>query len=153
MPKFDPSVPDYIPVGAGLDYNETTFDFRRNNVSKILKSSATASASVTVTDTNYDARGLIAFFNIATLPGSLSTTIALKIRAVDPVTGGLYTLATQAARSATGITTLVIYPGAASAVNSSTSMVAPRDLSFLLSMSSAAASKGPVFSLGVQYLK
>lgn len=154
MGIFDPSLPSgRVPEGAGLDYNETNFDFRRNNISKTLRADSTASASVTLTDTNYDARGLIAFFNIATLPGSASTTFALKIRAVDPVTGGFYTLATQAARSATGLTTLVLYPGMASAVNSSTSVCCPRDLSFLISMSSAAASKGATLSLGLQYLK
>jgi hypothetical protein len=153
MSAFDPSVPANVPPGSNLDFNETTFDFRRNNISKVLRASATASASVTITDTNYDARGLIAFFNIATFPGSASTTVALKIRAVDPATGGLYTLCTQAARSATGLSTLVIYPGMTAAANSSTSMAAPRDLSFLLSMSSGATSKSCIMSLGVQYLK
>lgn len=153
MSAFDPSVPNGMPPGAALDYNETTFDYRRNNVSKTLRANSTASASVTITDTNYDARGLIAFFNIATLPGSASTTFALKIRAVDPVTGGFHTLCTQAARSATGMTTLILYPGMTGAANSATGVACPRDLSFLISMSSAAASKGATLSLGVQYLK
>lgn len=153
MSQFDPAVPNGVPPGASLDFNETSFDYRRNNVAKILRAAATASASVTITDTNYDARGLIAFFNIATFPGSASTTVALKIRAVDPATGSFFTLCTQAARSASGVTALLIYPGAASAPNSSTSMCCPRDLSFLLSMSSAATSKSCVMSLGVEYLK
>lgn len=157
MSNFDPSIPSGAPVPIGtsinVNYNETSFDFQRNNISKVLKASASASASVTITDTNYDAKGLIAFFNIAQLPGSGSTTIALKIRAVDPVTSALYTIATQAARSATGMSTMLVYPGATAAANSATSHAAPRDLSFLLSMSSAATSNGSVFSLGVQYLK
>lgn len=153
MSTFDPSVPARVPDGANLDYNETTFDYRRNNIAKTLRENSTASASVTIPDTNYDARGLIAFFNIATLPGSASTTFALKIQAIDPVTSGTYLLCSQAARSATGMTTLVLYPGMASAANSSTSVCCPRNLQFLISMSSAAASKGATLSLGVQYLK
>jgi hypothetical protein len=153
MSNFDPSIPSRVPEGAAVDYNETSFDFRRNNIAKTLRAASTASASITLTDTNYDARGLIAFFNIQTFPGSASTTLALKIRAVDPVSGGFHTLCTQAARSASGLTTLVLYPGMASAANSSTSVCCPRDLSFLVSMSSAATSKSFIFSIGLQYLK
>ena len=153
MSVFDPSIPNAVPTGANLDYNETTFDYHRNNIAKTLRADATASASVTIPDTNYDARGLIAFFNIATLPGSASTTYALKIQAIDPVTSATYNLCTQAARSATGMTTLVLYPGMASAANSSTSVCVPRNIQFRISMSSAAASNGSTLSLGVQYLK
>lgn len=153
MSTFDPSIPAYVPPGAELDYNETTFDLRRNNISKVLRANSTASASVTITDTNYDARGLLVFFNIATLPGSASTTFALKVQAIDPVTSATYLLCGQAARSATGMSTLLIYPGATAAANSATSMSVPRNIQFLISMSSAAASKGATLSLGVQYLK
>lgn len=155
--NLNPALPAEAPGPANttvqVDYNGTTFDLVRNNLAVTVRADLTASASTTISATNFDARGLIAFFNISELPASGSTTLALVIQASDPVTGGNLILATQAARSASGLTTLVLYPGGSSAANSYTSVSVPRNISFLISASTGATNANFRFSLGVQYLK
>ena len=151
MSNFNPSVPSHVPEGSRLNYNETTFDLTRNNTAIILRANATASASVAITDTNYNARGVLVYFNINTLPASGSTTLALKIQSVNPVTGDFFTILSGAARSASGTTVMMIGPGiSASALGVAANL--PRDLRYLVSQSSGATSKDVTFSIGLHYI-
>lgn len=152
MSNFDPTIPNgATEPSQNLRYNETTFDFERNNTSVAFRTAQTASATVTLpTTTNYNARGMIVNFNIASLPGSASTTLACKIRGVDPVTGSFFTLLNAAARSATGLTTMMIGPGiSASALG--VAALLPRNVSILVSQSSGATSKDTVWSIGIDF--
>lgn len=116
-----------------------------------LRSASTSSASTAISYTlNNPLTGMIVYFNIASFPGSASTTLALKIRATDPVTGTFSTLLNCAARSATGTTMMMIGPGiSASALG--VAALLPRVLSFLVSQSSGATSADVVFSIGLNF--
>lgn len=120
------------------------------NRSFVLRADATASASVTLPVTNYNHRSLVAYFNISSLPGSGSTTLALKIRSTNPVTGAFTTLLAGAARSASGTTIMMIGPGISASALGVASVV-PRNLSFLISQSSGATSKDVTFSIGLDF--
>lgn len=112
--------------------------------------SASASASTTYPLINDFGRGMIAHFTIHSLPASGSTTLALKIQATDPATGSFFTLLAGAARSASGMTTMMIGPGiSASALGVAT--LVPRSLRLLVSASTGATSKDVVFSIGVGF--
>lgn len=118
------------------------------NRSIILYADTTSSASVSIPFTNNNGNRLTVYFNISTLPGSGSTTLALKIRSVNPVTGGFFTLLSGAARSASGTTVMMVGPGiSASALGVAANV--PRALSFLVSQSSGATSKDVTFSIGL----
>ena len=150
MSNFRPGTPADVPEGSNLDFNETTFDFARGNTGKQLRANATASASVAITDTNYNAKSVIAYFTINTFPGSGSTTLALKIQAVNPDTGGFFTILSGTPRSTTGTTVMMVGPGISASVLG-VAAVLPRDLRFLVSQSSGATSKDVTFSIGIHY--
>lgn len=119
-------------------------------VGQTIVLSASASASVSYPLINDFGHGLIAYFTIHALPASASTTLALKIQSTDPATGAFYTILAGAARSASGMTTMMICPGiSASALG--ISAVVPRNLRFLISASLGATSKDCVFSLGIGF--
>lgn len=127
------------------------------NTSQILAASASLSAGTNYAVTNLFSKNLMVYFNVHSFPGSASTTIALKIRSIDPVNGGFTQIAqmpTTAARTATGMTILQIGPfmnsvSAAGFANAMT--IIPRDLNFLVSLSFGATSKEVVFSLGLHW--
>lgn len=117
--------------------------------------SQSASASMTFNVTNLFGRSAFVYFNIHSLPGSASTTLALKVRAVDPATGGFVAIGALNARSATGMTALALSPyqaalSAGGQQNVNNTIVA-RDLSILVSQSSGATSKDVVFSIGMHF--
>ncbi len=127
------------------------------NQSVIVAASVSASASVSFPVTNLYSDGMLVYFNIHALPGSASTTAALKIRFVDPVNGTLVTVGqipAAGARSATGMTMLSMSPfgnsASAGGVQNILSMV-PKDMNFLVSMSTGATSKECTFSIGVHF--
>ena len=122
--------------------------------SRVVSQTVAQSASVTA-GTNYSlvndfGRGIIAFFTIHSLPASGSTTAALKIRAVDPVTGGFSNLLAGAARSASGTTVMMVGPGISTSALGVPALL-PRDLNLLLSLSTGATSKDVVYSIGIGF--
>lgn len=155
MSMFDPRAPNG-PNNAFLTYEPLgdTFEFKRSLHDVVLRAALTASANVTISTTNVNARGAIFFFNIESLPGSASTTLALKVHTSDPVTGKAVAIANAVARSATGISTLVIHPDALSAAGATkiTNFALPRNLRCYVSQSSGATSKDVVWSLGMAFL-
>ena len=150
MSNFRPGVPADVPDYSYLNFNETTFDLARNNTAKTLRANSTASASVAITDTNYNGRGVVVYFTINTFPVSLSTTLALKIQSVDPVSGNFFTILAGAARSVTGTTVMMVGPNISPSALGISSYL-PRDLRFLVSQSSGATSKDVTFSIGLHY--
>lgn len=149
----DPGAP--LMVGAlQLQSNDTVFEARRSNIERTLRAALTASANVTLSTVNVNAKGAIFFFDIASLPGSGSTTLALKVQMVDPAAGRTAILAAGVARSASGLTTLVVYPNAISAVSATkvTNFPLPRTVQCYVSQSSGATSKDCVWSIGMATL-
>lgn len=127
------------------------------NTAQVVAASLSASASVTLPVTNLFGKSALIYFNIHALPGSGSTTMALKVRSVDPVNGGFVTIVNYAARSASGMIVSSINPfiQSISTIGSlglpNQCVAVPRDLSFLLSMSTGATSKEVTFSLGIHW--
>lgn len=143
-------------MGIQVGYNESSYETLRTNIGVTLRAAATASANVTLgAITNINARGGIFFFDIASFPGSASTTLALKVQMVDPTSGKTAVIAAGVARSATGMTTLVIYPDTLSAVSATkvTNFSLPRTVQCYVSQSSGATSKDVVWSIGFASLR
>jgi hypothetical protein len=161
MSQFDPSVPNGVPPNSELWYNETTFDYVRNNVDKILMASSSLSASTAISVTNFNGRGIYAYMNITSaFPGSGSTTYTLKIKAIQPnALLSAQTIAAAPPMNASGCSILCIYPGASKTTGSnSTSAIAnlavaslpmPRNFQVVASLSAGATSKEVVMSLGM----
>lgn len=117
-------------------------------------SSLSASTAISITNTNY--AGIFAWMNVTSaFPGSASTTYTLKIKAVSPLSAGAtIIIGAAAARSTSGMSSLVIYPGIlnSAGANAQVSMVLPRELQIVASLSSGATSKEVVLSLGHTFL-
>lgn len=133
------------PNGSGGEtvvlYNQT--------IIAMADGSLTASTAIPIT--NFNGRGIMAFMNItAFIAGSGSTTYALKIKALNPLsTGSVIVIGGAAAQSATGVSTLCIYPGiaASAGANAQVNMGLPRDFQLVASLSAGATSKGVTLSL------
>lgn len=140
-------------MGIQVVYNESSYETLRGNTGFQLRAALTASANVTIGPiTNINASGGYFWLDIASLPGSASTTIALKIQATNPVTGRFITIGGLAARGTSGNAAVVIYPGIAASAGSAlaqVNMVLPRNLQVIASLSTGATSKDCVFSIGM----
>lgn len=140
-------------MGIQVRYNESSYDTLRCNTGILLRDALTASATVSIGPlTNINARGGVFFLDIASMPGSASTTVALKVKMVDPAAGRQITIGTLAARASTGISALVIYPGIAASAGSALAQVnlmLPRTFNVVASVSAGATSKDCVFSIGM----
>lgn len=162
MSNFDPSIPTAAPANSsvGLDYNGTTFDLRRGNLSQVLMASSSISASTAISVTNFNARGIYAYMNITSaFPGSGSTTLALKIKAIPPnATASTMTIAAVAARSASGQVAICMYPGAIAGSASADALITtsgrpvPRDFQVVASYSSALANPALTLSIGMHVI-
>lgn len=128
-----------------------------NQAGVVLMASTSLSASTAIAVTNFCARGIMAFMNITSaFPGSASTTYALKVKAVSPLSvGATVVLAAATPRSASGQSTVMIYPGiaASAGVNCQVNCVLPRDIQIVASASLGATSKEVVLSLGMMFLR
>ena len=128
---------------------------------RVLMASSSLSASTAISVTNFDGIGAMFFMNITSaFPGSASTTYALKVKMVVPNNTALtITLGATTPMSASGTTTLCIYPGA---LRSSTAPSAstdanlavfgcplPRAFNVVASLSTGATSKEVVMSIGM----
>lgn len=133
------------PNGSG---GETVILYNQTIIA-MASSSLTASTAIPIT--NFNGRGVMAFMNITSFAaGSGSTTYALKIKALNPLsTGSVVTLGGASPQSASGVSTLCVYPGiaASAGANAQVSMALPRDFQLVASLSSGATSKGVVMSL------
>lgn len=138
------------PNGSGGEtvviYNQT--------VIAMAASSLTGSTAVPIT--NFNGRGIMAWMQIDSFAaGSGSTTYALKLKVTNPLGGGNVTLGGAPALSASGVSTLMIYPGittATAVANTQLNIAVPRDLQIVASLSAGATSKGAVVSLAYMIL-
>lgn len=146
-------------VGPILHDGEQKFAPQTGNTtaSAVAVLNTTISASTAYNIVNPNCRGALIYFRATALPGSGSTTIALKIRMqTDPVAGG----GAQAVIAAFGAgsnvsgsagTSFLIYPGISTSAQGVNSPL-PRNYQILLSLSTGATSKEVTFSLSVMHL-
>lgn len=127
-----------------------------NRAGVVLMASTSLSAGTAIAVTNFGARGILAFMNITSgFPGSASVTYCLKVKAVSPLSvGATVVLAAATPRSASGQSTVMIYPGiaASAGVNCQVNCALPRDLQIVASASLGATSKEVVLSLGMMFI-
>lgn len=140
-------------------YNESAYDMMRANTSFLIVAPRSYSASVAVPCVNVNHRGVFVHTNITQLPGSGSTTWATKIKAWDQFQGGasgtLLTIAAAAPRSASGIATLICYPGVSETSGALTRINSPlpRNFYVVASLSTGAANAGSsIFGISLQFV-
>lgn len=112
-----------------LGYNEATYDRWRNNTEgTLLASAARTETTVSSTQTNYNSRGVMLFFNVSVASGTGGLT--LRLTGVDPVTGTHYSMLVSTAFITTGGRSYIIYPGVSTAavndVTGTSSFMVPR---------------------------
>lgn len=96
----------------------------QNAPAALLTLTAASVGTNSANQTNASFRGVILTVNITALGGT-SPTLTVTIEGQDPVSGGYYTVLASAALSATGLTTLVVFPGVAVTANESASTPLP----------------------------
>lgn len=108
-----------------LTYNGSTWDLQRGNTEGTLLASATRTATTTTPDqTNYNARGVLVFFNITAVSGTGGLTLSIQWK--DPVSGTTYSnLLVGSALTTAGARIYQVYP-AASGGTASTGAALPR---------------------------
>lgn len=158
---FGSAIPDEalgsIASNCNLGYNGSSYEVIRQNLSQVLMAATSMSASTAIEVTNFNGRGIYAYMNITSaFPGSGSTTYTLKIQTIPPNASASGTVvAACPARSASGISTLCIYPGlliaSISAITIS-NMPLPRRFRVVASLSTGATSKEVVMSLGMDII-
>lgn len=140
-----------IGMARGVLFNGTTWDRQRNNQEVTLLASAARTASTASSaQTNYNARGIVAFFNIAVVPGG--DTVTLRVRGKDPIAGTARDLLVGSALSSTGSTTYIVYPGvgaAANGVSAVNGFVLPRTWDLAITHSGAGSF---TYSVGASYI-
>lgn len=157
MSQFDPTLNQQgFPVNTDLD----AFG-NRLHVDTILMASSSLSAGTAISVTNFAGRGALFYMNITSaFPGSGSTTYTLKIQLRQPnAVNSAVTLCACAPMSASGVSTLVVFPGAlrsstapSTSVNAALAVMGcplPRNFSVVVSLSTGATSKEVVMSLGM----
>ena len=114
----------------GMLFNNSTWDRARNNFVTTADSSAARTATVAgVPVTNYNARGAAITINVTAASGTTPTLVAKLQYSPDGTIWIDYTTKPVTATiSATGQTTLVVYPGVTEVANSAVSLPLPRTL-------------------------
>lgn len=102
----------------------TFLDYANLNTQSIVTLTAAGAGTTNSDDqTNLYGRGVVVFANISAKSGTIAVTVSVQGK--DPVSGEYYTILTSASLTATGFTTLTIYPGATATSNVSASEPLP----------------------------
>jgi hypothetical protein len=149
MSQFDPSTPGGVPPGSTLQWDGSTFNWTEGNrlVENLQASLTMSAASVTIASINNPGcRGAMFLMNVTQMPGSASTTLAMKLF----LTAGGVTadFAVRTPISAVGCYVFTLYPGI-SASAGGVSCPLPRQFGMRISASYGATSKETVFSLSM----
>jgi len=154
MSNFDPSSPSYVPPGGSVLTDGNSFNYEEGNQTAVslLASSSLSAGTAVVGISNLGCRGAIFLVNVTAIPGSASTTIALKLRASDPNSANKFVFAARGPISATGLAGFMVYPGI-SASAAGVSSVLPRTFDALLSLSTGATSKEVVLSMSMMRIR
>ena len=97
---------------------------RQNSGFTVATLTAASTSGSSVIQNNLSANGIVVGINVTAVTGT-SPTLVVTVKGIDPASGVAYTLLASASITATGFTTLTVYPGAAAAANSSVSLPVP----------------------------
>ncbi|HQT59684.1 MULTISPECIES: hypothetical protein [unclassified Acidiphilium] len=103
-------IPPYYPLNRNLD--------------EVLTLAAASANATSTTFTNPNYRGVRVGIDVTAISGT-SPSLTISIVGVDPVTGSTFTLLQSAAISATGYSTLLVYPGITATANETVDNVLP----------------------------
>lgn len=121
-------------LGAGsMLWNGASWDRQRGCVDLTILASAARTTTQTVAVTNYNARGILIYWNITANPGA--QTLTMKVDAIDPVSGVALTLLTSAAQGGNVSTDLFLYPGIAAVANIQSGVPIPRIINIVVTPS------------------
>lgn len=150
MSNFDPRSPSYVPPGGQLLEAGDAFAYAEGNqtATALLAANTLLAASTAVAVTGNQCKGALFVLAVDAVPASASTTIALKINIIDPVSTRTATFASRAAVSASGVAVLMVYPGVSASAGGQSSPL-PKSFSVQLSVSSAAANNTSTLSLSM----
>ncbi len=103
-------------VLLGSDTANTPWERIRDNEEATPLASAVRSATTNGPDqTNFNAKGIAVFFDIAVVPGT--DTVQLVVQGKDPATGAYVDFFVDAAQVAVAKRTVIIYPNAGAAAD------------------------------------
>ncbi|HEX7765414.1 MAG TPA: hypothetical protein VF443_01790 [Nitrospira sp.] len=148
MSQFNPAVPAYVPPEASLQFDGQTFNFYEANqlVQNILASSSLSATTSIASINNPGCRGAMFLMNVTQMPGSASTTLAMKLYLTA---GGITAdFAARTPISATGCYVFTVYPGVSASAGGVSSPL-PRQFGMRISASYGATSKECVFSISM----
>lgn len=122
-------------------------------VQEVIAQSASCSAGTVYAITNPGFhRGMQVYWTIHSFPGSASSTANIGFFGTDPL-GNLFSINTPGtARSATGTTGYMMYPGITVVGNNNLNVIMPNKVTITISLSSGATSKETTFSLFVEWI-
>ena len=113
-------------TALGFDFNNVTWDRRRNNYEETVLASAARTASVDSADlTNYNSlHGIVVTIDVTA--ASATPSLVFTIQGKSSLGSDYYTILASAAITGTGTTVLRVFPGATAAANLVANDVVPR---------------------------
>lgn len=147
MSQFDNSQsPNYVPPGGVMQFNGDGFNYYEGNqTAQDILASSSLSASTSIAGlSNPGCRGAIFVVRVSSLPGSASTTVALKLFVT--AAGVTADFASRTPISATGASLFMVYPGVSASAGGVSSPL-PKTFGARLSLSTGATSKEVVLSM------
>lgn len=152
MSNFDPTSPSYVPPGGVVVQTGDGFSYAEGNqTATTVLAAVSLSASTAIAGlTNAGCRGALFAVNVTQLPGSASTTIALKI--FTTVGGSNVAFAQRTPISATGVSLFMVYPGISASAGGVASPL-PKTFGANLSLSTGATSKEVVLSVTMMRIR
>lgn len=114
--------------------NQPTYFPLNNNLGALVTLTAAASGSASPDQLNSRNRGVTVGINVTAMTGT-SPALTVTVQGKDPVSGTYYTLLASPSITATGYSTLVVYPGVAVTANQSASVPLPQQWRVLTAVS------------------
>lgn len=96
------------------------------NLGAVVTLTAASASGVSADQVNGIGRGVTVGIDVSAISGT-SASLTVTIQGKDPVSGNYYTVLAGAAITATGYTTLVVYPGTVAAANSISDLPLPQN--------------------------
>lgn len=116
--NFEQAPGSAIPTKAvlmGISDGTNIQAMKGNTEDTLMASAARTATTSSPNQVNYNARGVIVVMNITAVPGV--DTVTLAIQGIDPASGNVYVISSDAAIGETGLRQVLVYPGAGAEVS------------------------------------